>query len=98
MERRHSTVLDKITGFFYTSLEPELVEWQEKALRGEVSELLVGGRVPLIYDCYGNAMRIRIPWAEDGLEKSYIAKVDETGSIALKLEGFFKSDKRDWPK
>jgi hypothetical protein len=89
--------LNRLTSFFFEPLAPELVEWQGKVLRGEVPELWVGGR--LIIDQYGITMRIRTPWADNGLEKSYIARVDkDTREVTLELEGFFLSDKKDWPE
>jgi hypothetical protein len=97
IERGHS-LLDKLRAAVYQPLAPELVEFQAEVLRGEAPELLVGGKLPQTFDEYGETMRIRTPWGKDGLERSHIARVNKTGEVTCQLEGFFHSDRRDWPK
>lgn len=97
MERLRPLVESSIA-VFYIPPAQELIEFQERVLKGEIPEFLSAGRFPRIFDHYGEILRIRIPWGEDGLEKSYLAKMDKERNVTVRFEGFFLSDKHDWPK
>lgn len=90
--------MKRILNFICSPLNPELEAFAKKALRGEVPELNKGNKHPTIFDDYGDKGRLRTPWGKDGLEKSHHISVGPNGKIKVVFEGFFQSDKHDWPR
>ncbi|MCJ7792882.1 MAG: hypothetical protein MUP45_02805 [Candidatus Marinimicrobia bacterium] len=83
----------------YQPPAPELVELSERIAKGEETRIKMPRKKGIIFDFSGNRLRIRIPWGKGNLEKSLLARVDpKTREVTVRTEGFFRSDKHDWPE
>jgi len=83
----------------YQPPAPELVEMHDRIVNDEETAIKIHRKTGIILDLTGDRLRIRIPWGRDDLEKSYLARVDpKTREVTVQSEGFFRSDKHDWPE